>query len=39
MTIDNKQFIENIMEGEEWEKLKSVMKAMSRHSLEGEKNV
>ncbi len=38
-TIDNKQFIENIKEGEEWNKLKSVMKAMSRHSLEGEKNV
>ena len=38
-TIDNKQFIENIEEGEEWEQLKSIMKSMSRHSLEGEKNV
>lgn len=38
VTIDNKQFIENIPEGEEWEKLKNIMKAMSKHSLEGEKN-
>lgn len=38
-TIDNKQFLENISEGEEWEKLKNIMKSMSRHSLEGEKNV
>ncbi len=36
---DNKQFIENLAEGEEWEKLKNIMKSMSRHSLEGEKNV
>ena len=38
VTIDNKKFIENIPEGEEWEKLKNIMKAMSKHSLEGEKN-
>ena len=38
-TIDNKQFLENISEGEEWEKLKNIMKSMSKHSLEGEKNV
>ena len=36
---DNKQFIENIEEGKEWEKIKSIMKFMSRHSIEGEKNV
>ena len=39
VTIDNKQFLENITEGEEWDKLKSVMKAMSKHSLEGENYV
>ena len=39
VTIDNKQFLENISEGEEWEKLKSIMKSMSKYSLEGEKNV
>ena len=39
VTIDNKQFLENISEGEEWEKLKNIMKSMSKHSLEGEKNV
>lgn len=38
-TLDNKQFIENISEGEEWEKLKGIMKLMSKYSLEGEKNV
>ena len=38
-TKDNKQFIENIAEGDEWNKLKSIMRAMSKHSLEGEKNV
>ena len=38
INIDNKQFIENIKEGEEWEKLKDIMKAMSRYSLEGEKD-
>ena len=41
VTIDNKQFIENISEGEEWNKVKNIMRSMSRHSLEleGEKNV
>ena len=33
---DNKQFLENIKEGIEWEKLKSIMRTMSKHSLEGE---
>lgn len=37
--IDNQQFIENIDEGEEWNKLKAIMKSMARHSLEGERNV
>ena len=36
---DNNQFLENIEEGREWEKLKSIMRAMSKHSLEGEANV
>lgn len=39
VTIDNKQFIENIEEGKEWNKLKTIMKTMSKHSLEGEKYV
>ena len=39
VTIDNKQFLENIEEGREWNKLKNIMKAMSKHSLEGEKYV
>lgn len=34
--IGDKQYLENISEGKEWEKLKSIMKAMARHSLEGE---
>lgn len=33
---DNKQFLENINEGQEWAKLKEIMKTMSKHSLEGE---
>jgi len=33
---DNKQYILNIEEGSEWEELKSIMKAISRYSLEGE---
>ena len=33
---DNNQFLENINEGIEWEKLKNIMKTMSKHSLEGE---
>lgn len=36
---DNKQFLENISEGQEWTKLKSIMKVMSKHSLEGESYV
>ena len=39
INIDNKQFIENIADGEEWDKLKSIMKAMAKYSLEGENNV
>lgn len=39
ITIDNKQFIENIEEGKEWNKLKNIMRTMSKHSLEGEKYV
>ena len=33
---DNNQFLQNINEGNEWTKLKNIMKAMSKHSLEGE---
>lgn len=36
---DNKQFLENISEGQEWTKLKNIMKVMSKHSLEGESYV
>ena len=36
---DNKQFLENISEGQEWPKLKSIMKVMSKYSLEGESYV
>lgn len=36
VTIDNKQFLENIKEGYEWDKLKNIMRAMAKHSLEGE---
>ena len=36
---DNKQFLENISEGQEWTKLKSIMKVMSKYSLEGESYV
>lgn len=35
----NNQLIENINEGNEWNKLKNIMRAMSKHSLEGEANV
>ncbi len=38
INMDNKQFIENISDGEEWEKIKEIMKAMAKYSLEGEKN-
>lgn len=36
---DGKQYIENIMEGDEWEELKLIMKSISRYSLEGENYV
>ena len=39
ITIDNKQFIENIGEGSEWERLKTIMKSIAKYSLEGENNV
>lgn len=39
ITIDNKQFIENIAEGNEWNRLKNIMKSMAKYSLEGESNV
>ena len=39
VSFDNKQFLKDIEEGEEWNKLKEIMKTMARHSLEGEKNV
>ena len=37
--IENNQDIENIESGHEWEKLKSIMKLMSKYSLEGENYV
>lgn len=30
------QFLENISEGKEWNRLKNIMKTMSKYSLEGE---
>lgn len=39
ITVDHKQFLENIEEGPEWNRLKNIMKAMAKHSLEGENNV
>ena len=36
VTKNNNQFLENINEGQEWTKLKEVMKTMSKYSLEGE---
>ena len=39
ITIENNQFIENLTEGREWEKLKNIMKMIARYSLESEKNV
>ena len=33
---NNNQFLENIKEGQEWDKLKEIMKSMSKYSLEGE---
>lgn len=38
-TIENNQFIENIEEGEEWEKIKSILKKIAKYSLESEKYV
>ena len=37
--FDGKQFLENVDEGIEWEKLKSIMKSMARYSLDGESYV
>jgi len=37
--VDGKQFLENIEEGTEWEKLKNIMRAMARYSLDGENYV
>lgn len=39
ISIGQKQFIENIKEGSEWEKLKEIMKTIAKYSLEGENNV
>lgn len=39
INVGNKQFIENINDGEEWNKLKKIMKTMAKCSLEGENNV
>ena len=38
-TRDDWQYIENVCEGEEWEELVSIMKAISKYSLEGERYV
>ena len=38
ITIDNKQFIENISEDDEWNRVKKVLKSMAKYSLEGEKD-
>lgn len=38
-TVDDNQYLENISEGEEWEKLKNVMRTMAKHSLDGESYV
>lgn len=38
VVIDNKQFLENV-EGNEWIRLKEIMKSMAKYSLEGENNV
>lgn len=39
ITIDHKQFIENIQEDHEWTRLKNIMKSMAKYSLEGENHV
>lgn len=36
MNKNNNQFLENISEGKEWNRLKNIMKTMSKYSLEGE---
>ena len=36
---DDKQLIENIEKGTEWNTLKKVMKLISKYSLDGERNV
>ena len=38
ITIDNKQFIENIQDGEEWDRIKKILKSIAKYSLEGEKD-
>lgn len=37
--VDGKQYLENIAEGFEWERLKNIMKTMARYSLDGESYV
>lgn len=37
--LDDKQYLENIEEGVEWDKLKSIMKSMAKYSLDGENYV
>ena len=37
--IDDKQYLTNIDEGMEWEKLKTIMKSMAKYSLDGESYV
>ena len=37
--LDGKQYLENIEEGMEWEKLKNIMKSMAKYSLDGESYV
>ena len=39
ITIDHKQFIENISDGDEWNRIKKVLKSMAKYSLEGENDV
>ena len=38
INIDNKQFIEDVKEGDEWDRLKDIMKSIAKYSLEGEKD-
>ena len=37
--INGKQYLENIQEGTEWEKLKNIMRTMAKHSLDGDSYV